>query len=226
MATTNIFFCERNDEMIDMTEYWNNRYRMGGNSGAGSYNVEAVTKAQLINHVIDEYKIRTISELGCGDGNNLLFYKVPTSYTGYDYSKAAIEMCKEKTRKIANSLKYYFTDNVRDLDYDADLLLLLDVWYHQVEDNDFEALCDTVFNKFNGKYIIAYTTDTNEQVLPDGTPLAAHVRFREFMSKVQEFPQWEVLMAISGFNSNDGKQVLFPQEKKMFLLRKKVLQNE
>lgn len=212
-------------DMIDMTEYWNNRYRMGGNSGNGSYGVEALTKAQIINHYINELNIRTIQEIGCGDGNNLLMYKVAISYCGYDYSRAAIEMCKERTRKIVNSLKYYFTDNLRDIDTDADLGLCLDVLFHQVDDSDYEALCQTLFVDNNWKYLIVYTVDTNEQFTQDDKhqPLSPHVKFREFASKVQEFPQWEILASINGFNTNDGKQVIFPDGKKFFMLKRKVL---
>lgn len=210
--------------MEKLKKYWDERYVNGGNSGAGSYGLEAYTKGNIINHWIKELDVKKINEIGCGDANNLLFYNVRMQYTGYDISPKAIEMCKEKTRKIRNSLMYYFTDKVEEMDFDADLCLCLDVWYHQVLDEDFEALCDLLFNKGNWKYIIIYSTDTNSQFLADGTPLAPHMRPREVLSKVAEFPHWEVKYWISGFNASDGKQYLFPAEKKFFLLQRKDLQ--
>lgn len=208
----------------NMKSYWDNRYASGGNSGAGSYNTEAVTKAQIINHWMNEFKLRTISEIGCGDGNNLLFYKVDMGYSGYDYSSEAIELCKEKTKRIPNSLKYYFTDKPENIDYQADVCLCLDVWYHQTEDKDFNFLCHQLFELGDWKYMIVYTTDTNNQFTQDGTPLAPHVRFREFLSEVDKYSgKWEVVYWISGFNSSDGLTKHFPSEKKMFLLRNKSL---
>jgi len=206
--------------MEKLKEYWDTRYRQGGTSGAGSYGVEAVTKANLINTWIKQYGIRTINEIGSGDGNNLLFYHVPISYTGYDLSSKAVELANEKTRKIKNSLKYFFTNNYDDQNFDADLCLCLDVWYHEVEDQDFEALCQTLFVKGKWKYIIAYTTDTDIQVLADGTPLADHLKFRPFLDTVKEFPQWEVLSVVTGFNTSDGLPMLFPNGKKFFLLKR------
>ena len=210
--------------MEELTNYWDNRYVQGGNSGAGSYGMEAAVKANIINHWIKEYEIKTINEIGCGDGNNLLLYDIPISYTGYDISPKAIEICNEKTRKIKNSLKYYFTTNVNDIDYQADLCLCLDVWYHQVKDEDFSFLCHQLFELGEWEYIIIYSTDTNSQFTADGKPLASHMKPREVLSKVAEYPQWEVLYWISGFNTTDGKTMMFPAEKKFFLLHKKSLE--
>ena len=200
-------------------EYWQQRYVSGGNSGAGSYGVEAVTKANIINHWIKQYDIRTIFEAGSGDGNNLLFYHIPTSYCGYDVSPKAIELCLEKTRKIPNSLKYYFTSDIKMIDTEADLCLSLDVMYHLIEDSVFEDYCNLLF-KNNYKYVIIYSTDTDSQFLADGTPLAPHVRFRSISDMIKKYPEYELLYMVSGFNTDDGKQMLFPSDKRFFLLKK------
>ena len=204
--------------MNKVEKYWENRYAQGGNSGAGSYGMEAAFKANIINHWIAQHDIKTINEIGCGDGNNLLLYDIPISYVGYDISPKAIEICNQKTKRIKNALKYYFTSNLEDMDYDADVCLLLDVWYHLTDDKVFEDLCQTLFVDGNWKYIIAYNMDSNSQFTEDGTAFAPHLQNREFLSKVQEFPKWEVLYWLSGFNTTDGKQVLFPAQKRLFLL--------
>lgn len=207
--------------MEKLTKYWDDRYVQGGNSGAGSYGTEAAVKANIINHWINEYDIRTVNEIGCGDGNNLLLYDVKTAYTGYDISPKAIEMCNDKTKKMRNSLKFYFTTEESGMDLDADLCLCLDVWYHQVDDEDFEKLCDTLFVKGNWKYIIIYSMDSNNQFTAEGVPFAAHLKNREVLSKVKEFPNWEVVYWVSGFNTSDNKTKMFPAEKKFFLFKRK-----
>lgn len=209
---------------FDLREYWENRYKnrqgiAGDGSGAGSEGVEAITKAQIINNWIKEFEIKTINEIGCGSGDNLLYYKVPISYTGYDISPKAIELCNEKTRKIPNNLKYYFTNTIRDMDFDADLCLLLDVWYHITDDFEFQMLCDTLFVNNNWKYIIIYSTDTDSEFIHTGERQAQHLKQREVLSKVKEFPQWEVQYVLTGFQTSDGKVFAFPCNKKFFLLK-------
>lgn len=207
--------------------YWCNRYEndrhmfLGDGSGAGSQGEEAVSKAICINHWIKEYGMRTITEFGCGTGENLKLYDIPISYNGYDFSEKAIEICKEKFKNHRNSLKYYFGSTIDALDLDADLMLSLDVHYHMPNDDVYQEYCDVLFNQFRGKYIIIYSTDTDSQFTEDGHPLAKHVRFRPVLDKVKEYPQWEVLFWSSGIRLSDDKYYKFPSLKRFFLLKRK-----
>jgi len=206
--------------MEELSNYWQQRYVSGGNSGAGSYGEEAKMKGSLINHWMKLHEMRTINEIGCGDGNNLMYYNVDISYTGYDISERAIQICNEKTRKIKNSLKYFFTTEYDKQDFDADVCLCLDVWFHQVKDEDFEALCKNLFVDFRGKYIIIYSTDTDSQFMEDGTPVAPHMRPREVLSKVAEYPQWKLKFWCSGYRDVNDRLALFPSTKKFFLFER------
>jgi SAM-dependent methyltransferase len=216
-----------NDEMnlfdatqgFSVKEYWDSRYRQGGNSGAGSYGEESFMKAHVINYWINQLGLHTIFEVGSGDANNLLMYKVPISYYGYDLSQKAVEIGREKTRKISNSLKYYFDTKFDLNDTEVDLCLCLDVWYHQINDKDFDDLCKLLFVDGKWKYIVIYSTDTNSQFTETGEPLSQHVRFREVLSKVKEFPEWEVLYCLSDVNVTETQSKNFPANKKFFLLR-------
>lgn len=196
-----------------LKEYWDTRYKQGGNSGAGSYENEAMLKASHINFWIEKYNIRAITEIGCGDGNNCLMYKVKTSYCGYDISPKAIEICNEKTRKIRNSLKYFFSCRPEYIDLDANMCLCLDVWYHQVNDNDFEELCKLLFVDGNWKYVVIYSYE-EENPFPD-LPVGQHVKYRDVLSKVKEFPNWELEYWVSGYSDS-----IFPSFKKMFLFKR------
>jgi hypothetical protein len=200
------------ENKFNLKKYWEDRYQSGGNSGAGSYNAEAMLKASFINTWIRDNGIRKIQEIGCGDGNNLVMYDVRMSYTGYDISPKAIEMCKEKTRKIRNSLMYEFYSDKKDINYDAEMCLCLDVWYHNVNDNDFEELCDLLFNKGKWKFVVIYSYEDNP--FPD-QPVGQHIKYRDVLSKVAEFPQWELAYWVSGYSENH-----LPSHKKMFLFRR------
>src|SRR5579859_8234848 len=51
--------------------YWEERYRAGGNSGAGSYGRLAEFKAEVLNGFVHSRGIRSVVEFGCGDGAQL-----------------------------------------------------------------------------------------------------------------------------------------------------------
>ena len=86
----NIFFKEK---FKNSASYWQERYKKGGNSGTGSYNLLAEFKAEIINTFIKENSIETVVEFGCGDGNQLKYYQFK-NYLGYDVSTESINICK------------------------------------------------------------------------------------------------------------------------------------
>jgi hypothetical protein len=49
--------------------YWEERSAVGGNSGVGSYGKFAEFKAEVVSSFVDAYKINTVIEFGCGNGN-------------------------------------------------------------------------------------------------------------------------------------------------------------
>jgi len=160
--------------MISSGKYWENRYKSGGNSGAGSYGTLANYKATIINTWITTTKIESIAEFGCGDGNQLSLF-IPVSYTGYDISETIIALCKEKFA-FDNNKKFY-----RYNEYDSwrdggqfNLVLSLDVIYHLVEDVVFEEYMCKLFEASN-RYVIIYSSNGDLNI-----PLAEHLRDRKF----------------------------------------------
>ena len=67
----------RRDHFISSSEYWDQRYRTGGNSGAGSYNRLAQFKASFLNTFVNTYQIASVIEYGCGDGAQLKLARYP-----------------------------------------------------------------------------------------------------------------------------------------------------
>lgn len=144
--------------------YWDNHYKSGGNSGAGSYNRLAQFKADIINDFIKENNIKSALEFGCGDGNNLALVKYP-AYIGLDVSAFIIKQCAEKF-KSDNSKKFYvynpFAFENEHPPITAELSLSLDVIYHLVEDSIYEKYMLDLF-KTSQKYVIIYSRNYTEK---------------------------------------------------------------
>jgi SAM-dependent methyltransferase len=165
-------------------DYWKQRYKSGGNSGAGSYHRLAEFKAQVLNGFVAEEKIRTVIEFGCGDGNQLKLLQYP-SYLGFDVSPEAISQCesdffddKTKTFKLMDE---YVNET-------AELTLSLDVIYHLIEDSVFHFYMERLFNS-SSRFVIIFSSNTQKQ----SRFQAAHVKHRQFSKWVIENkPEWNL----------------------------------
>jgi len=157
--------------------YWEKRYRTGGNSGPGSYAHLAEFKAEVLNKFVRKHEVLSVIEFGCGDGNQLTLAQYP-DYFGYDVSARAIEICRSKfsndPRKQFGLVSIY--DNRL-----ADLSLSLDVIFHLVEDAVFHDYMLRLFaasNRFVGIYS-SNTEDSNQSQAP-------HVKHRMFSNWIAE----------------------------------------
>lgn len=148
-------------------KYWEDRYQAEGNSGSGSYTHLAEFKAQVLNDFVSKNNIKTVMEFGCGDGNQLTMAKYPVYY-GLDVSPTAVKLCYDRF-KTDKSKSFYvynstaFVDNARL--FHADLTLSLDVLYHLVEREIFEAYLTHLFASAD-KYVIIYASDYNQAEEP------------------------------------------------------------
>lgn len=166
------------NEDFSSVEYWEQRYREGRTSGNGSYGQLADFKANVINELISTEKIRTVLELGCGDGNQLAKINAER-YCGVDVSATVIDKCREVFKNDSTKSFCTLTDFDRD-PRSADLTLSLDVLYHLVEDRIFEDYLHKLFDSANTHCIIY---SCNEEPLETDPP---HVRRRIFTRWVEE----------------------------------------
>lgn len=153
-------------------EYWENRYRDGGNSGYGSYGRLAEFKAEIINKFIEENEINDAIEFGCGDGNQLSKLKIK-SYLGVDISKTAIIKCKNKFKNDPGK-KFMTLHEFNKKPSKSQVTLSLDVIYHLVENEEFKKYINTLLDASN-KYCVIYSS--NE---PHDTLQAKHIKQRNF----------------------------------------------
>jgi hypothetical protein len=155
--------------------YWENRYAAGGTSGPGSYALQAMYKADFINRFVQENEIASVIELGCGDGNQLGLADYPL-YLGIDVASSAIRRCIESfgsdnSKSFITCDMGAFADSARFLH--ADLTLSLDVVFHLVEDDVFEAYMHALFSAAD-RFVIIYARDR------EARDPGRHVRWRRY----------------------------------------------
>lgn len=167
-----------NREFISSSDYWENRYKSGGNSGAGSYNVLAEYKAEIINDFVKERNVRTVIEFGCGDGNQLKYFNFK-SYVGFDVSQTVISQCKELYNDDSNKRFEVVEDYNGEK---ADLVLSLDVIYHVIEDSAYFGYMEKLFSA-SSEYVMIYSSNEDDHENNDITP---HVKHRKFTNWVEE----------------------------------------
>lgn len=156
--------------------YWEARYAGGGNSGVGSYHKFAEFKAEILNDFIVSNSVDTVIEFGCGDGNQLLLANYPR-YLGFDVSATAVNLCLGKFAGD-NSKSFKLLDQYAG--ETADLTLSLDVIFHLVEDEEFEAHMRILFNAAT-RFVILYSSDTDNNAHHH-----RHVKHRHFTKWIQE----------------------------------------
>lgn len=84
-------------------DYWEERYRSGGSSGAGSHNRLAAYKAEVSNEFVTQNAVGIVLEFGVGDGAQLSLAKYP-QYVGVDVSRTVgLSKGRLRNRGIAQS---------------------------------------------------------------------------------------------------------------------------
>lgn len=183
--------------------YWQDRYSTGGTSGSGSYGHLAEFKASILNCFVADQKIASVFELGCGDGNQLLYARYPR-YIGLDVARAAILLCRKKFEQdFTKSFFVYdpegFVDHQRL--FRADLAMSLDVLFHLVEDAVFERYLNLLFAAAD-RFVIIYSSNIDWDT---GAPQERHRKFTEHVAK--RFPKWRLKQVIKNeypYEKNPG----------------------
>ncbi len=172
--------------------YWEKRYSEQGTSGPGSYGDKAQYKAQVINRFVAEKNIRSVIELGCGDGNQLQYFHF-ADYTGVDVSATAIKNCKALFNDDTGKRFYVYTDTGWKQSISQhlpDLALSLDVIFHLVEDKVYEQYMQELFSS-SAKFVIIYAWDVEREKV-------FHVRQRNFTSWITRYcKDWQLQQKIS-----------------------------
>ena len=175
-------------------DYWKKRYLLGGNSGRGSYGENAEFKSRVLNDFVRKNNIGSVTEFGCGDGNQLTYADYP-QYIGLDISEQAIKLSSALFVDDSSKKFFVYDPNAIELnqkEFASDLVLSLDVIYHLVEDEVYRNYLTNVFNS-SRKFVAIYSS--NEEA--HGLLHSRHVRHRKFTNDINEwFPSWKLIKTI------------------------------
>ena len=172
--------------LVSSADYWEARYKADGDSGAGSHDRLAQFKAEVLNEFVRRNAVRSIVEFGCGDGSQLALAEY-SDYTGIDVAPSALERCR--TRFAGDPAKQFF-GSATELDRTFDLALSLDVIYHLVEDDVFEAYMNALFDSSH-QWVIVYSSNCED---PTPEPHIRHRRFADWLSRHR--PDWRLVQQI------------------------------
>lgn len=161
--------------------YWDQRYRRGGHSGAGSYGRLADFKAGFINAFMAENGVEDVIDLGCGDGNLLSMLSV-RDYTGVDVSAAVLARLVDRFPRH----RFLPFDALADQDA-ADLALSVDVIFHLVEDDVFARYMQALFTHAR-RFVLIYASNVD---LPWPSPHVRHRRFSDHVARHR--PDWRLM---------------------------------
>lgn len=166
--------------------YWEERYKTGSHSGAGSYGRLAEFKAEVLNRFVLKHGIRNVVEFGCGDGAQLSLTNYPR-YVGIDVSATAVANCRARFQN--DTSKCFYLPAEFPVPRNFDLALSLDVIFHLVEDDVFTHYMMDLFAA-SRKYVIVYSSNVD-------AVWAAHVRDRQFTTWVEvQQPRWDLIQHI------------------------------
>ena len=171
-----MYICKNFKNNIMNKDYWNARYNSGLTSGAGSYGKLAKFKAKVLNEFVKNNKVKSVIELGCGDGNQLSLCNYP-KYIGIDTAEKAVKICKDifkgdKTKKFKTEYK----------NETAELVISLDVLFHLVELEDWKQYLNQLFTA-STKYVIIYSSNAE----PDpNVKYGLHFKLRPFTDYIAE----------------------------------------
>lgn len=163
-------------------DYWQQRYRRGGDSGIGSGGETAKVKADAINAFVAKFGVGSVIELGCGDGRQLTLARYP-KYLGLDISPEAVRMCSNLFASDT-SKRFGLVDDYPDAR--ADLSLSLDVLFHLVEDRVYEQYLHRLFGAAE-RFVVIFSSDeaVSKATLP-------HVRHRNVSRDIaSRHPEFE-----------------------------------
>lgn len=176
-----------NEREFDSNEYWENRYKNNETSGDGSYGKLALFKSSIINNFIKDYNIKSILDLGCGDGNQLKYFNTTNiNYIGVDPSITIINKLKEIYKNDKN--KNFITLDEK-INTKVELTLSCDILFHLINSNIWEKHIANLFN-ISTKYVIIYAYDFDE----DWNNHCKSRKFTDFIKK--KYSNWQLIKVI------------------------------
>lgn len=172
------------DEGFRSAAYWESRYAAGHTSGSGSRGHLAAYKADVINGLVAQRGIAEVIDFGSGDGEQIALFDIKR-LTGVDVSETALGACRARFADRPDWRFIRFEDAAAFAGRYR-MALSLDVVYHLIEDDVFEAYMTRLFDHAS-EIVVIYASDE------DGPGGAEHVRHRSVTGWVERRrPEWRL----------------------------------
>ena len=166
--------------------YWERRYARGGDSGPGSSGILAAYKAEIVNYIVRENNIRSVTEFGCGDGKQLRLADYP-AYTGLDIASGAVAICRKRfAEDVSKRFETYKPDTFQAIDYESDMTLSMEVVFHLTENEDYERYMRHLFASAR-RVVVIFSSDEEDNT----GGIFPHFRPRAFTPDLPRLaPEW------------------------------------
>ena len=173
---------------MNTPKYWNERYETGVGAGDGSRGILLHFKLAKVQEIVDKYKIKSVIDIGCGDGRQLSGLEVG-KYIGLDISNSAIDKASAFTDK--NREYFILNEDTTAKGDQADMAISLDVIQH-LPDEQYEAHINLLF-RLAKRYVLIYGPNRTGE----GIKLASHMFFRKFVQDVVKKHKIEPILIIN-----------------------------
>lgn len=158
--------------------FWDDKYKKGKRVGSGSTGRLAEFKVQTLNKFIQDNNIKSVLDIGCGDGS-ITNKLIAQNIVGADTSHTIISKCRIENPTIEFIM-------CQDLGYrKAELCISLDVVYHLVDDEDYVGHLTDLFMR-SGRFVIIYSSNVDRNFIE-----GQRIRHRKFTDFVKaKFAGW------------------------------------
>ena len=141
--------------------YWSERYKSGRSSGTGSEGVEAEWKREVIRFLIETHSVKSILDIGCGDGQlmfPILRERDDIDYLGVDIAKPVIDAHIESPPETDSKVRFKCMDACEGLNLNQsfDLVIMMDVLFHVRSDIRHHKIMQAFYTSFNRVGLISY----------------------------------------------------------------------
>jgi len=166
-----------NVQILDEQKYWDELYKSGWGSGAGSRGNLLDFKAKFLNDCFQRNEVNNVFDFGCGDGQLAKLLKVKR-YCGVDVSGEAVKICSAllpqhsfQRREFESCTPQFISSCLPEVE----CCMCIDVLYHIMQDSVLEATISNLF-RTRAKLVVLYTVP-DEQLKDIG--IFGGVRYRK-----------------------------------------------
>jgi SAM-dependent methyltransferase len=175
------------EEDLDYIDYWQKRYASGRTSGVGSYGVHAEYKASVVNEIVEREGIQSVLEFGCGDGNQLTYYRLPR-YVGLDVAQEAVDMCSAKfAEDSTKSFRRYVPGEYLGLG-SFDMTMAIEVLFHVTRDDDYFQTLQAMLDN-SSRWVLFHDPLWPSRKYEKGS----HEKHRELLKFLEDLEDFEIV---------------------------------